>query len=191
MKTDFCNCKGWVIILLTSEQGFAIKKGEYESKEIKSLLGIPEIETLFQLVEGCTPIKYKDCDKVTIKGCETFYGCVPGAGNSKNHSENESSCKLLEESFGITPKLIKEAGITHFVLENLALPNGNNVDVCLEWPNRNRLLLSEKVNTVEKRNWPPNYANIRIAGKNWHGVSLQTKVKTPHEVFVSYLEALA
>ena len=39
MKTDFCNCKGWVIILLTSEQGFAIKKGEYESKEIKSLLG--------------------------------------------------------------------------------------------------------------------------------------------------------
>ena len=57
----------------------------------------------------------------------------------------------------------------------------------LEWPKQNRLLFSEKIATPNRpdANW--GYLNVRIAGRTWQGVSLQTPETNPLKVLLSYL----
>lgn len=180
------------MIFLSNDTPFIAKSGEHDVSYIKKLLGISEHDALFQVVEGGPAIEHNDCKRVTLKGCETFYGCPPAGGNSKEEVEKELIAEPFESTFGVKRTLHREAGGFVLVLEQLPVGDNKKVDVALEWPKQSRLLFSERIATPKcpNPNWSPSYANIRIAGRVWQGVSLQTKETSPLKVFLSYLRWL-
>ncbi len=187
MSKHSCNCNGFVIIFLKNGDPIIAKSGENEVPAIKKLLGIPEIDTLFEVVGNGTSIKFDDSKKIHLKGCEIFYGVPPGAGNSKEEVEKVLLAEPFENIFGKSPTLVREAGEYVLIMEQLPVGNGKMVDVALEWPKKPRLLFSERFETPNRKdaNWA--YPSIMIGGRVWQGVSLQTKESTPLTILLSYL----
>ncbi len=187
-----CSCRHFVLIFLSSGKPFIAIRGEQSVSEIKKLLGISEHDALYQVAEHGCPIEYKDGATVQLKGCETFYGCPPAGGNSKEEAEKELLDEPFENTFGVKRTLHREAGGLVLVLEQFHFSDELKVDIALEWPKQNRLLFSAKIPTPKHpdANWCPTYANIRIAGRSWQGVSLQTKETNPLKVLLSYLRCL-
>lgn len=192
-KKHSCKCKDLTIIFLNNGDPFISKLGAHNASDIKEILGLPSHETLYEVIKGSCPVEHDDSKKVVIKGCETFYSVPPGAGNSKETIEKELLEEPYEGTFGIKPKLLREAGNYILLFEGLTIDEAQQkVDVALEWPKKNRLLFSEKITTpkCQKLNWAQNYSNIRLCGRLWQGVSLKTTESTPFKVLLSYLRAL-